>query len=218
MERKCSSCGIIKELNEINYPRKNTGRKGFDSQCKECKREYDKKRYQKNKEKVSQEKAIYYQKNKDKIQKRQLEYYHSNPEKCRESEKNWRKNNPTRRRMSCASSRTKKFDAETSLSENEWLSIKARFNNCCAYCGISESDHLKEYGELLHQEHVIPLVEQGPYCLGNILPSCRSCNSSKANHDFFEWYPKSKGYSRFRERKILQYLQEFDVKELKIWN
>lgn len=77
-----------------------------------------------------------------------------------------------------------------------------------------EEESFDVFGEALHQEHIIPLIKGGSYKLGNIVPSCRNCNSSKRNQDFNEWYSSSSGYSQYREKRILQYLNKFNRKEL----
>lgn len=206
MHKKCSKCGIKKELNTLNFPKKNTGKGGFDSWCKECKKNYDKKRYKENKEKFQKEKVEYYHENKEARKQYQLNYYNNNKEKCKESNSNWQKENLTKRRVISAKSRTLKYDAESTLTETDWNEISQYFNNSCAYCGMTEKENLKIYGELLHHEHVIPLIDGGAYSFGNIVPSCRSCNSSKMNHDFYDWYPKSNVYDTSREEKITNYL------------
>ena len=40
----------------------------------------------------------------------------------------------------------------------------------------------------------------------NIIPICGSCNSSKCNKDFEEWYKTKDFYSEFRKQKIYEYL------------
>ena len=206
MIRRCSKCGTEKELNIQNFHKKNTGIGGFASQCKACKREYDQQRYSRNREKISQAKATYYQNNKATLRKSQLAYYYANREKCRHASNRWQRENPIRRRMTCEKSRSLKQGGAATLSENEWAMILEEFHNSCAYCGITEKESLTKYGELLHQEHVIPLSIGGPYSLGNVVPSCRSCNSSKTNHDFVDWYRHSKQYDEAREQHIVAYV------------
>ncbi len=58
----------------------------------------------------------------------------------------------------------------------------------------------------LEQEHFVPISSNGPYTANNIIPACKSCNSSKRDSDFFSWYPKQPFYSKRREAKILRYL------------
>lgn len=202
----CIKCHQKKELNTENFYKKSSSKRGFESQCKECRSISDKKKYQKKKDKILLQKKQYYERKKDKIKERQKEYYQSNVEKCKKSSKKWDKDNPTRRRLINAKSRTLKHGSDSTLTEGDWLQIKKLFDNSCAYCGMSEAKHFEIFDEKLHHEHVIPLTDGGNYEFGNVVPSCRSCNSSKANHDFKEWYPNSKVYSRVREVKIIDYI------------
>lgn len=208
MTKTCSKCREVKELNEYNFAKKNTGRDGFDSQCKECKKLYDQKRNQRKKVEISKQKKEYYNKNAKTLKEKSLNYYSKNKEKCKESNSKWEKENPTKRRLINVKSRTLEYGAESTLTETEWNEINQYFDNSCAYCGITEKESLNMYGEILHHEHVIPLVVGGAYSYGNIVPSCRSCNSSKMNHDFYDWYPNSKVYNKQREIKIINYIKK----------
>lgn len=208
MTKKCYKCGEVKELNELNFAKKNTGKDGFDSQCKECKREYDLARYKKKRTDILKDKKEYYQENKEELKEKTLNYYHNNTEKCKEDNSKWQKKNPTKRRLTNAKSRTLEYGAESTLTETEWNEISQYFDNSCAYCGMTEKESLEVYDELLHHEHVIPLINGGAYSFGNIVPSCRSCNSSKMNHDFYDWYPNSEVYSKEREKKIIKYIHK----------
>jgi len=60
----------------------------------------------------------------------------------------------------------------------EWCKTLEYFNDKCAYCG-------KEWG--VH-EHFIPIVDGGKFEIGNLLPSCQSCNMKKRHHnDKLQW-------------------------------
>ena len=209
MFRKCSSCGREKELNQDNFHKKNKGRSGYNSRCKECVSKSDKDRYEKNKEKFRAEKIEYYHKNKESRREYQRGYYHDNKEKHVEDEKVWRTQNPHKRRIINASNRTKQHGAESSLTEAQWFEVMNVFGCNCAYCGLTEEEHLFTHGERLHHEHVVPLVMKGDYTIGNIVPSCRSCNSSKGNNNFFEWYSRSNVYDAKREKVLLDYFLEY---------
>lgn len=80
----------------------------------------------------------------------------------------------------------------------EWKECTNHFNTQCAYCGC--------IGVTLEQEHFIPVSKNGAFTKSNILPACRSCNASKRDCDFFEWYPKQEFYSKERKHQILKYL------------
>ncbi|HCG7747325.1 TPA: HNH endonuclease [Vibrio parahaemolyticus] len=66
------------------------------------------------------------------------------------------------------------------FSEEDWFATKAYFNHQCAYCGESKE---------LVIEHAIPInkVYLGEHRLGNLVPSCKECNSAKASKDFREF-------------------------------
>lgn len=208
MEKICKKCKINKELNSDNFPKKKTSKMGFDSMCKQCKNEYDRERYAKKRDKLLEDKKVYYKKNKKKILARQGEYYQKNRDSCIESNKKWSDNNQVRRRVLCEKSRTKKHGADSTLTEKEWLLIKSYFFDSCAYCGIDEDAYFKLSGEKLHHEHIVPLIKKGSYSFGNIVPSCRSCNSSKMNENFRDWYKNYKFYDELREKKIISYMNK----------
>ncbi|MEZ9670272.1 HNH endonuclease [Vibrio atlanticus] len=64
--------------------------------------------------------------------------------------------------------------------EEDWQETKAYFNHRCVYCGESKE---------LIIEHAIPInkVYLGEHRLGNLVPSCKECNSAKASKDFREF-------------------------------
>ena len=76
----------------------------------------------------------------------------------------------------------------------------ALFDNCCCYCGKSESE------EMLHIDHFISVSKGGTHVLSNLVPACKTCNFSKRNHHPEEWYKKQNFYSKQRWAKILEIL------------
>jgi 5-methylcytosine-specific restriction endonuclease McrA len=65
------------------------------------------------------------------------------------------------------------------VTAKDWLSVVRRYRNCCAYCGSSDKP--------LTREHIIPLARGGRHSIGNLIPVCGSCNSSKADRLLVEW-------------------------------
>lgn len=67
-----------------------------------------------------------------------------------------------------------------SFNEGDWNSTKDYFLHKCAYCGTET--------ELLI-EHAIPINKEklGEHRLGNLVPSCKLCNSNKGGKDFREF-------------------------------
>ena len=79
----------------------------------------------------------------------------------------------------------------------------AEFGHACAYCG--KPDHRAHELEL---EHVIPINKGGGHHLGNIVPACSHCNSSKRSSDALAWYQKQSFYSDARWEKICAILNK----------
>lgn len=128
----------------------------------------------------------YYTQNKQKVIARQSEYRRKHPEKEREYGRRYRASHPDVQRAKHHRRRARKRDLPNTLTANEWRQAVAYFEGCCAYCG-SRPGLLP--GMQMSADHWIPLID--PQCPGttqaNILPSCKSCNSSKHDRNGKEW-------------------------------
>ncbi len=84
---------------------------------------------------------------------------------------------------------------DESFTDKDWEETKQYFDNQCAYCG-NEGD--------LIIEHAIPINKKslGEHRLGNLVPSCKECNSRKADKDYIEFL----GENNERINKIQQYM------------
>ena len=121
----------------------------------------------------------------------------ANPEKRKAVASAWSDANPEKRRQYKHRRRAAKRSLLSTLTVAQWEDIKQHFDNACCYCGKKE---------LLHQEHFLALSKGGEYSHDNILPACRSCNSSKGSKNFLDWYPRYRHYSKKREKAILDFL------------
>lgn len=88
----------------------------------------------------------------------------------------WRKNNPAQVR----NGKIKRLEAESlgRVSDRDWRRLKNRYQGRCAYCGVKCRATM---------DHVVPLHRGGRHTIGNILPACQSCNSSKHTKYLVEW-------------------------------
>ena len=236
MSKICAKCKQEKPLTAEYFFKQSNNKDGFEGQCKQCRKEYKKKWKENNREHVREVDKIWYEKNKERRseynkqwdkdnaehRKRlrrewQKENHKYNPEypkqwklknkdKIKAWSKKWRENNSDKIRRDKQKRKALLKKLPSQLSVEQWNIVLNYFNNECAYCGISEEEHLEKYGQRLHQEHFAPLVYGGEYTHNNIITSCRSCNSSKSNKDFFKWYPTYKHYNKQREKFILEYL------------
>lgn len=144
-----------------------------------------------------------------KINKIQLiENRKQNRESINLNTRTWRLANPDKTREYGQKRRSLKYKLLATFTAKDWRETKLEFNNCCAYCGKEKP---------LTQDHFIALSKKGEYTVNNIIPSCQSCNSSKGNKDFVEWYLSFKYYSKKREKFLLEYLgYKNGIQQLKI--
>ena len=79
---------------------------------------------------------------------------------------------------------------EHDLSVAQWTALKAAWGGC-AYCGATTTP--------LQRDCVLALSRGGRYTLGNVVPVCRSCNTSKCNAEVTVWLRRK----RLDERAFL---------------
>ena len=80
------------------------------------------------------------------------------------------------------------------LTNVEWQENLEYFDHSCAYCGSKEN---------ITKDHIIPLTKGGTTSKSNMIPACNSCNTSKLNHDFENWYKKQSFFTDERFNKIM---------------
>jgi len=85
---------------------------------------------------------------------------------------------------------------DETFGERDWSNTKEFFDNCCAYCGSNEK---------LIMEHAIPINKtmMGEHKLGNIIPSCNSCNNKKGSKSYDDFL----GEETDKIQKIEDYMQ-----------
>jgi 5-methylcytosine-specific restriction endonuclease McrA len=115
-----------------------------------------------------------------------------------EATKRWRHRHPEENRRRCAEWRRKNKEkvnfanrrrehrirgATGTLTYEDWVRIKDRFNYTCPSCGKREPE-IK-----LTQDHIIPIMLGGTNNPDNIQPLCTVCNSRK-NTEVVRFQPK----------------------------
>ena len=71
----------------------------------------------------------------------------------------------------------RKYKDYIAMSFSEWGKTLEFFGQKCAYC----------LGKFEVMDHFIPVTSGGRFVIGNILPACKSCNSSKLNRNSYKW-------------------------------
>lgn len=158
------------------------GKAWHEKNCDRLK-EVRKKYRENNREYIIEHQRIYREQNRDKIRESGRLYYRLNRE-------SFYSRGRKRRAL-------KEKNHAVPYSQTELQRHFEGFGNRCAYCGSRGK---------LEVDHFIAIANGGPDCLGNIVPSCRRCNSSKYNRDALRWYERQVFYSASRWRKILKLL------------
>jgi 5-methylcytosine-specific restriction endonuclease McrA len=84
-----------------------------------------------------------------------------------------------RRKARAARRRARRMQkVEHDLTPAQWDAMRAAWGGC-AYCGATETP--------LQRDCVLALSRGGRYTLENIVPACRSCNTSKCNSEVTAW-------------------------------
>lgn len=148
-----------------------------------------KKHYEENKEQILKKNKKYYQNNRDIIiknnQNNQKEYYKNNKSKILKRHKKYYQNNPNKFANYSISRRQRKKNAYgNGITKQEWLEIMNSTNWTCFYCGEYIGGKNNKNRTL---DHIIPICKGGPHIKENLIPACKSCNSSKHNKMPFEW-------------------------------
>ena len=69
--------------------------------------------------------------------------------------------------------RAQKYGASLNdFTHGQWVAMQEHYDHRCVYCG-------KRRKGKLTQDHITPLSKGGNHTLSNIVPACRSCNSTK---------------------------------------
>ena len=67
---------------------------------------------------------------------------------------------------------------EHDLSDEQWTALQDAWAGC-AYCGSIDRP--------LQRDCVLAISRGGRYTLDNVVPACRSCNTSKCNEEVTTW-------------------------------
>ena len=213
--KECKKCKRRYEATLVFFYKVGGNKDGLATTCKGCAKSQARESYRKNREATLERAAKYYEKNAEDVKEYERKKYHDNKDRENErSRRYYRKNkssfslrqkryyleNPGLFREYSNKRRTLKRKLPATLTEVEWEKAIKTFDGKCAYCAKDKP---------LAQDHFVPLSKGGPYSADNIIPSCKSCNSSKRDNDFADWYPKHESYNSQREKRINEYVGVF---------
>lgn len=197
--KKCSECHKNKNLNEFYSRKSKSKKKGeyiyYHPECKTCTKKRSYEWYSDNKEHYEAVIRKKYNQT-DKFKKAEA----ASAIRHKGYRRKYRQINKSKMVAYRMNREHKKHD----ITEAEWLACKEYFNYCCAYCAMTEECSLIENKQQLHKDHAI---NEGENDISNCLPSCRSCNSSKKQNDWDNWFnEENKRFSIERYLRISHWL------------
>lgn len=111
-----------------------------------------------------------------------LKHYQANAEKRVAYQKRYKAENPENTLIWSNNRRSRKKNAAGECSTQDWADRLEEFGYSCAYCLKPES----EVGKMT-VDHMTPLSRGGSNDVDNLVPCCRSCNSSKNDKTLLEF-------------------------------
>ena len=187
--KTCTKCGEeYPSWTSEYFPFKNKSKGLLRSNCKKCEAKYQAEYRMKNNERFKEYESNYRLENHESITIKRRLYSETNHNNVLNSWNKYRKNNKEsirsyqirnmdKLRMYSHNRRARVLKLPHNLTDNQWKDIKDCFDNKCAYCG-NETE--------LAQDHFVALSKGGEYTKNNIIPACKSCNSSKGASSYFE--------------------------------
>lgn len=122
------------------------------------------------------------------------EYVQKNRDAHNERSKSWVARNEEKRRISALNyahrNREKNQAREiayafSDVSNEDLVKVYAKAKSKCVYCG--------KYTRIFTIDHVHPIHLGGAHEVSNLIPCCKSCNSSKGTKDVADWLHQKHG-------------------------
>lgn len=208
--RNYGSCNREKKLAYMrqyhlrNQDRRNTYNRNYHHSNRARLIIYSREHYQQNRERCLTQKREDYVLYPEKHRQRRQANYKKHREKIRAKYKAWAKTPRGKAIRNQHEHKRRALKANNHAFNYSSGQIKSRyeeFNHCCCWCG--KPIQIGGTGTL---DHFIAISKAGPDNMGNLVPSCKSCNSSKQASDPKEWYERQEFYSKERWRRILKVL------------
>jgi 5-methylcytosine-specific restriction endonuclease McrA len=90
--------------------------------------------------------------------------------------------------------RVERLARDGSLRGGVSFLVLTRFKDCC-YCGVALTKGTWS------MDHLIPIARGGRHAVGNVIPSCRLCNSRRRDIDLYDWLDTLTHANQLRARE-----------------
>jgi 5-methylcytosine-specific restriction endonuclease McrA len=170
-KRVCVTCEIPKDLAEFTFDKTHSV---YRADCKVCRTARENARYKDSD--FSEKKKKYTRSRREIDRELERKRYQADSSKKRESVLKHIANNPDAHRL-------RRLKRRVRIAENGSFKVFPHELNQilaqpCFYCGTTEGITI---------DHLIPISRGGRHSIGNLVASCKSCNSSKGNRTVSEF-------------------------------
>ena len=182
--RECKECSKARAAawNKAHPERHAAAHKKWAKANPEIRRANALRFYYNNPEKAAARRRRWAHENRDAVNAYQRAYRQENREAHIASNRRWEAANPERVRANGVNKSARRRAAFSGVVRDftvaQWEEMKAAHEYRCAYCHEEKP---------LTQDHIVPIAKGGAHTRDNVAPACRSCNSSKRNHDLLPW-------------------------------
>lgn len=146
-------------------------------------------------------KREYFAANADKVRAGNRRWYAAHRQQRSDYNRQWKQANRDKARAIEHRREARKRALAAQLTPAQWLWLLEQSGYRCVYCG----QHEAECGTL-QQDHVVPIKQGGAWTVTNIVPACRSCNSSKKGRT-----PQQVGMVMVIEINPLKYMEQLPL-------
>lgn len=168
--KTCSRCKASKPT--ADFARCRSAHDGLQFTCRECQKAV----YHERREANLAKQAEYRLANTTSKAKYNRDYYLQNAERIGNQVREYRRRKPEVYKATANRRRVRKAaNGILLVTKKETQRLYAQR---CFYCGSTDYITL---------DHVIPIQRGGRHSIGNLIPACRACNSSKKNQFITEW-------------------------------
>ena len=201
---RCTVCGRLRRVNAFFKASPSNGAKhGRRMPCKKCRRPLHAAAEHRRRTDPTHREAAY-------EAARRWSQAHPEYERAR-SQRRWRTEPVYRARVKAAKARwavehpeyyrtaaklrrAKLRGVVCELTPEQWTAVLNAHGNACVYCGDSHK---------LTMDHLVPISRGGNHTIDNVVPSCKSCNSSKHDRTLDEFFERRGGKVEFCKRRTL---------------
>lgn len=182
----CADCGESYPATLEYFPPNKNLSYGVHSYCRRCHNKQTRESKRRNKARNAEYNRQYYQSHKEEFAERQRKDLANKPERFQSA--------VLRRRA-------KRRELPRDFTAQDWIRCKNYWNGCCCYCGNQAG-----FWNPISADHFIALSKGGGTITTNMIPACKSCNSSKHDDTPLDFLTRKLG-----KRKAKQKLAEIEA-------